>query len=98
MLDNEDLGCAEQLFGDHERSESVASTASSIADYVGVTKGDAVCRGRINASIHACYCIQSSRVRNPSDELLSKYGEVDLPTAYFFAGGRARSPSLKSAA
>lgn len=63
-----------------------------VANYMCVAKRDTECGGSINSCIHAGYClsVRESMIFGK----VKRKGWVYVPTAYFFAGGRARSPCL----
>jgi len=88
VLDEKDLLGAEQLFGDNKGAECVAGRGARVADYVGVAEINAVGGCGIDSSVHTGYCWLL--VRN-----WSRAREEDIPTAYFFAGGRASEPLVK---
>ena len=68
-----------------------APGATYITDYMGVSQIDAKCGCRIDASVHAGYYL-ALRESVAYEQLV---GKGLLPTRYFFAGGRARSPCVK---
>ena len=57
MLDEEDLGRAEELLGDYEGAEGVTGGGAGVADDVGVAEGDAEGGGGVDAGVHAGYWV-----------------------------------------
>ena len=63
-----------------------------------ISKGDAICSSRVDPCVHACHLESESEseIVIGSRERVARFNEGGhIPTAYFFAGGSAKLPSVK---
>lgn len=87
MLDEDHLCCAEQLLRDDYGAERIFGIGTCVADYVGIAEIDAESGGRVDTSVHASHLWDVSDIQDKGDRR-------NIPTVYFFAGGRTKAPDV----
>lgn len=91
MLDEYNFVCPEKLLRDDQAAQSVSCRSACVANNVGVSQVDPICGCGIDLD-SSC---QTGRSRRGSQ--LTR-ASMQVSTAYFFAGGRARWPLSKLSA